>query len=210
MSFFRKKRFGSENRKAFEPEEKYKSYNDKKKHEAELWADLLKETLLPYTPENAKIIGVDCVEKEDKNYKEKNACFYIIQMLRRLLPDQNMTVCTHNRRVRLSTLAGKTPDTSRTHNALICLNKSCQNSTVGVIKAHLKTFLAWLSGGHGASYDDSLYYAIKKMRPGDLLYSLRKQCTTAKIYNSYISFLGSEYGVDDCKPRMLADELSKR
>ena len=189
MSFFRKKRFGSKNRKNFNPksenkqtvdgnttEEKYETYDKKKEHEAKLWADLLKETLLPYTPENAEKIGVDCVEEKDKNYKTTKDCFYIIQMLRRLLPDKYMTVRTPKTQVWLSTLKGKTPRTSRTTNALTCLRESCMNTTISEVKLRLLEFLEWLSGIANNTLKVRLTKALTKLRPGDLLTSLKNNC----------------------------------
>ena len=209
MSFFRK-RFGSKNRKAFNlnietrqtvdettTEEKYETYDKKKEHEAELWADLLiKEPLLEYNKENAERLKVNYVAEKDTNYKKMKDCFYIIQVLRRLLPDKTMTVCTHNNKVRLSTLDGKTPRESRTKNALVWLHRECRHPRLVGVKIILSGFLTWLSNTTIDTNTDSLKKALKKLKPGDLLYSLREQCINKLLCDASTNYLG--YNAKDC------------
>ncbi|MBQ3093459.1 MAG: hypothetical protein IJC57_04330 [Clostridia bacterium] len=214
--------FGSENRKKFKPwlenkqmvdetttEEKYKSYDDKKKHEAELWADLLKEPLLEYNKDNAEQLNVNYMAETDKIYKKNEACFYIIQVLRRLLPDKTMTVCTHTKKVQLSTLVGKTDDISRTRRALHCLRNLCSTAKLSGIGQLLIAFLYWLSDQRGYTSYVELMKALKKLKHGDLLTSLRKQCGR-DLCTTYATHLACAEKCFLSAPEIIKKELQVR
>ena len=194
--------FGSKNRRNFKPdieikqtvgesktEEKYETYDKKKEHKAELWAYLLKEPLLDYTSKNAKKIGVDYAEEGTELYDKVKAYFYISQVFRRLLPDSNMIVQTHNKKVKLSTLVGKTSK-SRTQKVLKALRKQSASGEVNFwTRWVLDYFLSWLSGKAAISPAMRHLEALNELQPGDLLYILQEKCSNCTLCNGVQPYL---------------------
>lgn len=194
--------FGSKNRKNFKPwsenkqtvdesktEEKYETYDKTKEHEAELWAYLLKEPLLDYTSENAEKIGVDYAEEGTELYDKVKAYFYISQVFRRLLPDSNMIVQTHNKKVKLSTLVGKTSK-SRTQKVLKALRKQSASGKMDYWERWvLEYFLSWLSGKAAISPSTRHLDALNELQPGDLLYILQGKCSNCTLCNGVQPYL---------------------
>ena len=186
--------FGSKNRRNFKPdietkqtvdetttEENYETYDKKKEHEAELWADLLKEPLLEYNEEHAKELKVDYVAERNEDYDKVKAYFYISQMFRRLLPDKNMIVKIHNKKVKLSTLVGKTSK-SRTQKVLKALGDESASGKVNVWERRvLDYFLSWLSGEADMSPTMRRLDDLNEPQPGDLLYILQEKCSNCTL-----------------------------
>lgn len=151
MAFFRKM-FGSKNRKNFKPgvepkqtvdgqktDEKYRTYDEKKQHEAELWAKLILKGIPEYTESNAKSLRLRYIsDKNDPEYSLTEHYYYAVAGLKMLIPDNNCCVCRLSETVKLTTLYQKESKHSGTVRFLKTMERRCLSDPAMIPK--------WLGG----------------------------------------------------------------